>query len=92
MTDDRNNSEVNEGTECDAQIVMRAAPEIHLVAHFQPQAQESGVPFDADAGIKDGADIIGAKIVDGAEEISEGRGPRVESRIEKAALQNNEGM
>src|SRR5690242_17891805 len=74
------------------QIVMRPAVEVHLVAGFQPQAEEPDVAFQSAARVENRADVVGSQAVHRTEEVPQRGRPRIKSCVDKTALQDHERM
>jgi len=68
-------SEPNIRAKRDAQLVVRAAVEINIIADVQAQADRTKMTFKAAARIQHAVDVCGAQGFDGALEGIEGRGP-----------------
>src|SRR5579862_5325524 len=78
--------EPNCGTECEPEIMMRAAGEIHFIAGIHTQSEWTPERFDAAAGIKFGDHVAGSQVRNRAAEGAEGDAVGIEAEAGASAF------
>src|SRR5579864_8230723 len=79
-------SELNVRPEGDAQVVMCAAVEIHLVADIEAQTERADVALESAAGIQHAVDVRSAETLHGTGKRVEGGRARIKHELDAAAF------
>jgi hypothetical protein len=81
-----------DGSEGDAQVVVRAGIEIHFIAGFEAQAHRAERGCDSGGGIEGGVEVRGAQAEDGAGNVAVREQAGAEAEIDESGLERGVRM